>query len=131
MRIILMWTMHDLPIYGIVVGLVIKDYRGCPCCGTNTMSRRSCALHKNVYCSQHRRWLPMDHPFQHNANTFDGEHKQKNPPTKMLVDDIYTTPMVRATWLERGGKPTSFDPTKTFGVKRLSILFQLEYWKVI
>jgi hypothetical protein len=48
----------------------------------------------------------------------------------MLVDDIYIVTMVRATWFERGGRPTSFNPTKTSRVKRLSILFQLEYWKV-
>jgi hypothetical protein len=44
MKVILMWTMHDLPTYGIVVGLVTKGYRGCPCCGTNTVSRMSRAL---------------------------------------------------------------------------------------
>jgi hypothetical protein len=71
----------------------------------------------------------MDHPFRDNA-TFDGEHEQRNPPAKMLVDDIYTTTMARATWLEHGSKPTNSDPTKTFGVKKLNILFQLEYWKV-
>jgi hypothetical protein len=46
MRVILMWTMHDLPTYGIVVKLVTKCYQGCPCCGVNIMSQRSCAFHK-------------------------------------------------------------------------------------
>jgi len=97
MRAILMWNMHDLLAYGIVTGLITKGYWGCPCCGANTMFKRSRALHKNVYCSQHRRWLPMGHPFQHNVTTFDGEEEQGNPPTKMSVDDIYTTEMARAT----------------------------------
>jgi hypothetical protein len=39
----------------------------------------------------------MGHPFQHNVTTFDGEEEQGNPPTKMSVDDIYTTEMARAT----------------------------------
>jgi hypothetical protein len=48
----------------------------------------------------------------------------------MLVDDIYIVTMVRATWFERGGRIASSNPTKTYGFKRLNILFQLEYWKV-
>jgi hypothetical protein len=71
MKAILMWTMHDLPAYGIIVGLVTKGYWGCPCYGENTMSRRSHVLHKNMYCSQHRRWLLMDHLFWHNVVAFD------------------------------------------------------------
>jgi len=55
MIIIIMWTMHDLPTYGIIIKLVTKRYRGCPCCGVNTMCRRACAFHKNIYCSQHKR----------------------------------------------------------------------------
>jgi hypothetical protein len=55
MIVIVMWTIHDLPTYGIIIKLVTKRYQGCPCCGVNTMSRRSCAFHKNIYCSQHRR----------------------------------------------------------------------------
>ncbi len=39
----------------------------------------------------------MDHPFRHNAIAFDGEHEQRNPPAKMSIDGIYTTPMARAT----------------------------------
>jgi hypothetical protein len=72
----------------------------------------------------------MDHPFCHNAIAFYGEHEQGSPPTKMSIDGIYTITMARATWLEHGSRPTNFDSSKTFGVKRLSILFQLEYWKV-
>jgi hypothetical protein len=30
---ILMWTMHDLPTYGLVAGCATKGYQGCPCCG--------------------------------------------------------------------------------------------------
>jgi hypothetical protein len=48
----------------------------------------------------------------------------------MLVDDIYIATMARETWFEHGGKLVNSNATKTSRVKRLSILFQLEYWKV-
>ena len=49
MKAILLWTIYDFPAYGIVAGRVTKGYRACPCCGPNTTSRRSRALHKNIY----------------------------------------------------------------------------------
>jgi hypothetical protein len=60
----LMWTIHDLPTYGIIAGLVTKGYWGCPICSTHTISHhRLKAMRKNVYRCQHKRWLPMDHEF--------------------------------------------------------------------
>jgi hypothetical protein len=51
LRAILMWTMHDLLAYGLVVGCITKRYQGCPCCGLLIMTHKSQALWKNVYCS--------------------------------------------------------------------------------
>jgi len=48
----------------------------------------------------------------------------------MTIDEIYNATTARMTWFASGGWPQCNDPTKTFGVKRLSILFQLEHWKV-
>ncbi len=48
----------------------------------------------------------------------------------MTIDEIDNVATTRTTWLANGGRPQCNDPTKTFGVKRLNILFQLEYWKV-
>jgi hypothetical protein len=33
LRGIFMWTIHDFPVYGLVMGCVIKGYKGCPICG--------------------------------------------------------------------------------------------------
>ncbi len=41
MRAMLMWTIHDLPSYGTIVGLVTKGYRGCPICSTHIIIHRS------------------------------------------------------------------------------------------
>lgn len=76
----LMWTMHNLSTYGIVARCVTKGYRGCPCCGANTITRRSQVLQKNVYCSQHKKWLPMEHVYWHNTFSFDGVQEHGMAP---------------------------------------------------
>ena len=32
MKAMLLWTIHDIPAYGIVAGYVTKGYKGCPIC---------------------------------------------------------------------------------------------------
>ncbi len=38
LRGILMWTIHDFPTYGLVVGCDTKGYKGCPICGLDTIA---------------------------------------------------------------------------------------------
>jgi hypothetical protein len=56
MHVLLMWSIHDLPIYGLLVGKVTEGYKGCPTCGPNTSSCHSRYLGKMVY-KFHLRWL--------------------------------------------------------------------------
>jgi hypothetical protein len=130
MSVILMWTMHDLPAYGTIARCATKGYQGCPCCGPNTTTRRLHVLHKNVYCSQHKKWLPMDHPHRHDTSSFEGIWEEGEAPRRMTTNEIYNVVVARMTWLISGDQPQHNDVTKTSGMKRLSILFQLEYWKV-
>ncbi len=41
MHVFLMWSIHDLPTYGLLVGQVTKGYKGCPTYGPNTSSCHS------------------------------------------------------------------------------------------
>jgi hypothetical protein len=45
----------------------------------------------------------------------------------MAMDKMYNVVSIRTTWFDGGGHPQRNDPTRIFGVKRLNILFQLEY----
>ncbi len=129
LRVILLWTMHDLPTYKTVACCMTKGYRGCPCCGSRTISRISIACHKIVYCLQHRRWLPNDHVYHRDIRAFGGV-EEGTPPPRMSVDDIIAVASTREAWLE-ASQPMCGDLVTNFGVKRLSILFKFEYWKVI
>ena len=48
LRAMVIWTIHDFPVLGIVSGCVTKGYMGCPVCGPANSSRRSRLLKKNV-----------------------------------------------------------------------------------
>lgn len=130
MKAILLWTMHDFPAYGVVAGCVTKGYRGCPICGPGTISRRSLALHKNVYDDQYRRFLPCGHPWRMARTEFSGVAEHRNPPPKVTSSDILPWGQFRESWLHIGGGPAHTDPVRTYGVKRISALFELPYWKV-
>jgi hypothetical protein len=78
MHAILLWTMHDLLAYGMVIGCTTKGYRGYHCCALGTISRKSVACQKIVYCSQHRRWLLNDHVYCREIRDFGGV--EEGPP---------------------------------------------------
>ena len=130
LKAMLLWTIHDFPAYGIVAGCVTKGYKGCPICAENTISRRSRALHKNVYDDQHRRWLPHNHPWRNNLEDFNGRPEHNGPPRRVTADDILRWGGLRESFMQRGGGLPAEDPARQFGVKRVSALFKLPYWKV-
>jgi hypothetical protein len=72
----------------------------------------------------------MDHPHCHDTSSFEGIREEGEAPRRMTTNEIYNAVVARMTWLISGGQPQHNDPTKTSRVKRLNILFQLEYWKV-
>ncbi len=53
------------------------------------------------------------------------------PPLKVTIVDIFKEVELRVQWLVGGGHLAKENPAKRIGIKRLSILFELEYWKVM
>jgi hypothetical protein len=119
--------MHDLLAYGMVAGCTTKEYQGHHCCALRTISRRSVACHKIVYCSQHRRWLPNDHVYCKDIRAFGGV-EEGTPPPRMGVDDIIVATFIKKVWLEVG-QPMRGDPTTIFGIKRLTCYLGLNIGK--
>ena len=130
MKAILMWTIHDFPAYGVVAGCVTKGYKGCPVCGPNTLSRRSRSLRKNVYDAQHRRYLPEDHPWRAPRADFEGLAERRGPPAKITAEEVLRWGRLRQGLVHLGASPASSDPARESGIKRISALYELPYWKV-
>ena len=131
MRAILMWTLHDFPAYGLISGLTTKGFKGCHVCGPHTISRRSKILRKNVYCNCHRRYLQQDHYFRGAAAAFDGEACYETMPEPLTGNQTIRRGYQSDAYIDGGGteKDDEF-PAKEHGVKRVSALYQLPYWRV-
>ena len=131
LRAVLMWTLHDFPAYGLISGLTTKGFKGCPVCGPHTISRRSSILRKNVYCNCHRRYLPEDHYFRAADAAFDGNacHEMQEEP--LNGNQTIRRGYQSEAYIDSGGTEKDDDfPAKEHGVKRVSALYQLPYWRV-
>ena len=140
LRAILMWTISDFPAYGLISGLTCKGYKGCPCCGPNTDARmaktgdmlpnRSIRGTKIVYGGI-RRYLPRHHPYRRNRR-FNGLEEDRLRPNLLSGEDIIRYAAWRESYLQLGGRENGpGDPVHVTGVKRLSTLFELDYWQVM
>ena len=131
MRVVLMWTLHDFPAYGLISGLTTAGFKGCPVCGPHTSSRRSRILRKNVCCNCHRKYLPQDHYFRGADAAFDGQACHEHAEEPLSGSGTIRRGRQSEAYLDGGGteKDAEF-PGKEHGVKRVSALYQLPYWRV-
>ena len=131
MRAVLMWTLHDFPAYGLLSGLTTKGFKGCPVCGPHTISRRSKILRKNVYCNCHRRYLPEDHYFRGAHAAFDGVACHEMEVEPLTGNQTIRRGRQSEAYIDGGGTEKDADfPAKEHGVKSVSALYQLPYWRV-
>ena len=131
LRAVLMWCLHDFPAYGLISGLTVGGFKACPVCGPQTISRRSRILQKNVYCNCHRRYLPEDHYFRAADAAFDGEANHDIAEEPLTGNQTIRRGRESEAYLDAGGMERDAEfPAKMHGVKRVSALYQLPYWRV-
>lgn len=131
LRACLMWTMHDFPGYGLLAGLATKGFKACPICGPNTVSRFSRVLRKNVFCNCHRRYLHENHYFRGDFAAFDYGAERGVESDCLSGNQTIRYGRESESFINNGGTERDHDfPAKVHGVKRVSALFQLPYWRV-
>jgi hypothetical protein len=86
LRAILMWTIHDYPMYGLVSRCVHQGYKTCLSCEPNITSRHFVELGKVVYEGS-RRWLARDHPYWRDQNLVhcNGKEELRNRPKLVIA----------------------------------------------
>jgi hypothetical protein len=132
LRAMLLWTIHDFPGYGTVGGFAHQGYAACPWCGADLGAEHSVELGKCTYGGT-RRWLPAEHPYRSDAMKchFNGQMEDRPPPHVVSVEEQMQHAADYTAWKENGNSGgVTGDPSKIHGVKRLSILHRLPYWKV-
>jgi hypothetical protein len=115
----------------LISGLTTKGFKGCPVCGPHTVSRRSKILRKNVYWNCHRRYLQEDHYFRGATAAFDGEASHEIEAEPLTGNQTIRRGAQSEAYIDGGGTEKDDDfPAKLHGVKRVSALYQLSYWRV-
>jgi hypothetical protein len=130
--IVLLWTIHDFPRYGIVGGFAHHGHAGCPWCGPKLGAEHSVELGKQTYGGT-RRWLPKNHMYRFAAikEHFNGEVESHTKPRAISVEEQLQYAAEYEAWKEVGNREgAAGDPSKLYGVKKTSILYRLPYWKV-
>jgi hypothetical protein len=108
LQAMLIWTIHDFPWCGEVLG-----------------AEHSTELGKQTYGGCHR-WLPMNHIFKSNGvkDHFNGQIENREMPGRVSVEEQVWYGEEYATWkAARNRDGGAGDPSKKHGVKRNSILF--------
>ncbi|XP_074373660.1 uncharacterized protein LOC141714010 [Apium graveolens] len=132
LRGILLWTISDYPPYGNLSGNIIKGYNGCPICVDQTKATRLVNYRKCVVM-RHRRWLPPHHPYRRKKQDFDNTVEKEIAPVPLTGEEV----LERVQHLKGHvyGK-TQRQPRLKKGDarpvwKKVSIFFELEYWKFL
>ena len=97
--------------YGITIGCVVSGYHSCPICGEHLKGRYSKALKKCIF-TNHRCFLNSNHPFNNESKILGYEQE-----TAPILEQLFGQ-----EWLESCQINTKVK-------KRVSIFFQLPYWK--
>jgi hypothetical protein len=132
LRAMLLWTIHDFPGYGTIGGFSHQGYAACPWCGQDLGAQHSIELSKQTYGGT-RRWLPEDHPYRSEAmkDHFDGFMETRPKPREVTVEEQIQRALECEAWRAAGNRDGAVgDPSKIYGLKRLSSLYRLPYWKV-
>nr|XP_025876510.1 uncharacterized protein LOC107279079 isoform X1 [Oryza sativa Japonica Group]XP_025876511.1 uncharacterized protein LOC107279079 isoform X1 [Oryza sativa Japonica Group] len=115
LRAAVLWTINDLPTLGMLASHMVHGEFACPPCGPNVWSKRLAHGKKSCFMG-HRRFLPPNHEFRFDRNSFDGTTEISTEPMT-----YYGRPV-----LDEINAIGDFKKSKTY--KAVSSLFTLPYW---
>ncbi|XP_062188858.1 uncharacterized protein LOC133892152 [Phragmites australis] len=115
LKAVVLMTINDLPALGMLASYMVHGEYACPPCGQNAWTKRLKHGQKSCFMG-HRRFLPLDHEFRFDRDSFDGT-------TELGMEPItyYERPV-----LDEINALGDFKESKTY--KAVSSLFTLPYW---
>nr|XP_017225403.1 PREDICTED: uncharacterized protein LOC108201627 [Daucus carota subsp. sativus] len=132
LRGILLWTISDNPAYGNLSGNIVKGYNACPVCVDGTKATR---LANNCKCvvMRHRRWLPRAHPYRRKKEDFDNTVEKGTAPIPLTGEEVLErTKHLKGHVFGKTQRQPRFKKGDVRPIfKKVSIFFELEYWKFL
>jgi len=146
-RAMLLWTISDYPGLGTLAGCKVKGKQACNVCGKDTPFRWLKFSRKNVYMGNRKRLRP-GHPYRRKKGWFDNSVEEGFARRIQTGSEIFETlkdfrndfgrPLEKKTKRKRSNlvdneeisQEECEEDSDKWRWKKLSILFELPYWKV-
>lgn len=138
MHAALLWTINDYPGYGDLSGWSTKGKLACAVCAEKTSSVR--LKHgKTQSFMGHRRFLEPHHPYRRNQKNFNNKIESESAPERASGLEVFRKLKCyeKVTVFGKNREITGRQPKKMKnmplpqGWKKVSIFFQLPYWKTL
>ncbi|XP_063941378.1 uncharacterized protein LOC135149567 [Daucus carota subsp. sativus] len=132
LRGILLWTISDNPAYGNLSGNIVKGYNACPVCVDGTKATRL-ANYRKCVVMRHRRWLPRAHPYRRKKEDFDNTVEKGTAPIPLTGEEVLErTKHLKGHVFGKTQRQPRFQKGDVRPIfKKVSIFFELEYWKFL
>ncbi|XP_027187217.1 uncharacterized protein [Cicer arietinum] len=129
MKACLLWTIIDFPAYGMLSGWMTMGKLACPICMENTKAFTLQHSRKTTFFDCHRQFLPFDHCYRRNKNSFRKRKDETTlPPQRLTNEEIWEKVKHLPSII---GPP--YDNLSGYGVfhnwTKKSIFWELPYWK--
>ncbi|XP_029130026.1 uncharacterized protein LOC114916771 [Cajanus cajan] len=129
MKAALMWTINDFPAYGMLSGWSTAGRLGCPICMDKSKAFSLKNSRKVSYFDCHRQFLPHNHPYRKNKNSFKKRViETSNPPPRLSSPNIWKQVAHLPLAQDRGDENPPHYGDKHNWTKQ-SIFWTLPYWK--
>lgn len=135
MRAALLWTINDFPAYANLSGWSTKGQLACPACHELTASQRLQHGCKFCYMAA-RQFLELDHVFRKNMSAFDNTIETRTAPKPLSGYDVLAQLsgydqiiFGKADHDALGQKRRRASNPLPYNWKKISIFFELPYWK--
>ncbi|XP_028122986.1 uncharacterized protein LOC114320089 [Camellia sinensis] len=126
MRATLLWTIHDWLAFGDISGWRTKGHYSCYTCNDEPYFE---SLSSKTAYSNHRCYLPDDHPEMRKSRAYNGKHEKWKRSLVILTEKIEEQ-LGSMTGVTYGKHPSNMKrPRQNPNWTKVSILYELPYWK--
>ncbi|XP_031111768.1 uncharacterized protein LOC116015735 [Ipomoea triloba] len=129
MRAALMWTINDFPAYGMLSGWQTAGKLACPYCLHYSKSFYLKNGHKTCWFDCHRQFLPMNHSWRKNRDTFVKRRVEKSRPPPIWTGDELFHSLENIPRIIDGPIHRIEGFGQSHNWKKKSIFWDLPYWK--
>ena len=131
-RATLMWTVSDFPAYAMLSGWSTAGKLACPYYGNDSDAFYLANGCKISWFDNHRKFLLPNHPFRRNKQSFLKNKVVLAPPPlnrsgEDILQEIEELGLMKVTEVE--AEEVNSIISKNFGWRKLSIFWDLPYWK--